>query len=82
MDALKKIFPISFGSDGIIKKIIIYIVAAIVGTVLLFIAGLLTGIPVVGFIIALVCRIVGIILDIYVIAGIVLAILVACKVIN
>ena len=79
MDLLKKIFPLSWkyknsGKDLIIG-IIIYVVAAILGGVLLAIAGLFTGIPVLGAILGIVLRAIGALIDVYVLAGIVIEVL-------
>lgn len=79
MDALKKIFPLSFKYTkdvaSLIIGILIYLVMGIVGGVVIGIAGL---IPIVG----LVCGIVGGLLDLYVLAGIVIQVLVFTKVLK
>lgn len=86
MDLLKKIFPISWKykteAKDLVIGIIIYIVAAIVGTVLLAIAGLFTGIPVLGAILGILLRAIGALIEVYVIVGIVLEVLLFAKVIN
>lgn len=86
MDLLKKIFPISWKYKNEVKDlvigIIIYLVAGIIGGVLLAIAGLFTGIPVLGAILGILLRAVGALIDIYVIAGIVIEILLFAKVIK
>ena len=67
MDTLKKIFPYSFGAEGIV----------------LALAGLLTGwIPVLGAIIGALLSIVGWVVEVYVIVGIVLLCLDYFKVIK
>ena len=86
MDSLKKIFPLSWkfkdsGKDLAIG-IIVYLVAGIIGGVLLAIAGIFTGIPVLGAILGILLRVVGAIIDVYVIAGIVIEILLFAKVIK
>ncbi|MBO4940525.1 MAG: hypothetical protein J6D30_05875 [Clostridia bacterium] len=79
---LKKFFPISY-SHSLLKAIIYYLVVAVVATVLIFLAGLITGwIPVVGAIVGWVLRIVGILADVYVIGGIVVSILVKIDVLK
>ncbi len=79
MDALKKIFPLSFKYTkdvaNLIIGILIYIVVGIIGGVLIGIVGL---IPFVGIVLALV----GGLLDLYVVAGIVIQVLVFCKVLK
>ncbi len=86
METLKKIFPLSFKrtdtAGSLIVGILLYLVVGIVAGVVIGIAGLLTGIPVVGFILALVLRLLGSIVDLYVLAGIVIQILVFAKVIK
>ncbi len=71
MDALKKLFPISFGAkdvSALVIKIAFYLVAAIVIGLLLWLVG---KIPVIGIIVG----IVGTIVEIYIICGIVLTVL-------
>lgn len=86
MDTLKKIFPLSwkYTKDvaNLIIGIIVYLVVGILAGVVIWVAGLLTVIPVLGFILALVLRILGAIVDIYIVAGIVIQILVFAKVIK
>ena len=78
MDFLKKLLPISFKAtdkDNFIKALVIYIVAAVVMTVV----GMLLGwIPVIGKLIS----IIGYVVDVYVTGGVVVAILVFTKVIK
>ena len=79
MDMLKKIFPLSFkyikDVPNLIIGIVLYLVAGIVGGVLLGIAGL---IPVVGIVV----RIFGGLLDLYVLVGIIILLLVYFKIIK
>ena len=87
MEALKKLFPMSFKytKDGanLAKGIILYIVAAIVAGLLLTISTLVTvWIPVLGVVIAWLLGIVGSLVEIYVVAGIVIQVLVFVKVIK
>lgn len=79
---LKKLFPYSY-QKSLLVSLIIYIVTAIVASLLIGFAGALTGwIPVVGDLVGWILRIVGIIVDIYVVGGIVVSILLALKVIK
>ena len=87
MDKLiKQLFPISWKYQKNGKElaigIIIYIVAFIIGGLLLGIAGLFTGIPVLGVILGWVLRIVGALLELYVVAGIIFSILIYVGVVN
>ena len=79
MDILKKVFPLSFKYVGevanLVIGIIIYVLVGIVGGAVI---GLTASLPVVGIILG----IVGALLDLYVTAGIVIEILVHCKVIK
>ena len=83
---IKKLFPISWKYQKNGKElaigIIIYIVAFIIGGLLLGIAGLFTGIPVLGVILGWVLRIVGALLDLYVVVGIIFSILIYVGVVN
>ena len=79
MDMLKKCFPLSFkytdSAANLIIGILIYLVAgAVAGAVI----GLLAGIPIIGFVFGLI----GSLLGIYVTAGIVIQVLVFCKVLK
>lgn len=86
MDTLKKIFPLSFKYVGDVKNLVIgvilYVVAGIIAGAVIGIAVLLTGIPVLGAILALVLRVLGSLVDLYVTAGIVIEFLVHFKVIK
>ena len=78
MDFLNKVFPISFKckeKEAFIKALIIYIVAGVVGGLII---GLLSRIPFVGVLFGLM----GYLAEVYVTAGIVLSILVFVKVIK
>ncbi len=72
MDALKKLFPYSFTKKkslgDLIVNIIVYLLAGIVGAALI---GLLGGIPVIGAAL----KIVGWLIDLYVLVGIILSVL-------
>lgn len=82
MEILKQIFPISFKKHenlgDLIVGILIYLAVGIVAGMLIAFAGLLTGIPVVGALLAIVLRVVGVVVDLYVLAGIILGILEYC----
>ena len=79
MDTLKKLFPLSFkyvkSVSDLVIGILIYLVAGIVGGVVIGITAL---IPIVSILAGLV----GGLLDLYVVAGIVILVLVYCKVIK
>ena len=86
METLKKFFPLSFKrtdtAGNLIVGILLYLVVGIVASVVIGVAGFLTGIPVVGALLAIVLRVVGALVDLYVLAGIVIQILVFAKVIK
>ena len=86
MDLLKKLFPISWKykseAKDLVIGIIIYLVAGIIGGVLLGVAGLFTGIPVVGAILGILLRAIGALVDLYVVAGIVIEVLLFAKVLK
>lgn len=86
MDALKKIFPYSFGAKdtgAFVIKIIVYIVATIIGSVLLGLTGAITGwIPVVGTLVGIILGAIGTLIDVYCVAGIVILVLVYLKVLK
>jgi hypothetical protein len=77
MDTLRKLFPLSFKKmesvSQLVIAVVIYVVIGIVASLLMLLAGLLTGwIPVAGVIIGWVLRIIGILVEAYVVGGIVL----------
>ena len=79
---LKKLFPYSY-QKSLLVSLIIYIVTAIVASLLIGFAGAITGwIPVVGTLVGWALRIVGIIVDIYVLAGIVISVLAFLKIVK
>ena len=79
---LKKLFPVSY-EKSLLIDIIKYLVVAIVASLLIWVAGFVTGwIPAVGALVGWILRIVGIVVDVYVVVGIVLSILVALKVVK
>ena len=79
MDILKKVFPLSFKYIGEVSSlvigIIIYVLVGIVGGAVI---ALTASLPVVGII----CGLVGLVLDLYVTAGLVIEILAHCKVLK
>lgn len=79
MDMLKKIFPISFKYADTVANLIIGILIYIVGGAIAgAVIGLLSGIPLIGFVFSLI----GSLLGIYSTAGIVIEILVFAKVLK
>ena len=87
MEALKKIFPLSwkYTKDvaNLIIGIILYVVVGIVAGALIALSTLLIGwIPVVGWLVAWALGVVGSLIGVYVLAGIVIQILVFAKVIK
>ena len=81
MDLLKRLFPISFKCinevSNLVIGIILYAVAGIIGGAIIALTGLI-NLP---FLIVIL-KLLGGLLDIYVTAGIVLSVLVYCKVIK
>ena len=86
MDMLKKLFPRAFAAteqSKLINTLIVYIVIAVIGAVVGWVVGTLLGwIPLVGFLVGLVLKIAGTIVDVYAIGGVVLTLLVYFKVIK
>ncbi len=82
MDLLMKLFPIrakAEDKDSLIKAIIIYAVGIVIGAVVNALVGALLGwIPVLPTLIGIVCWL----LDIYCTGGIVVSILIFCKVLK
>jgi len=78
MDLLKKLFPISFKSTEKNPFIIALIVYIVVGFIAGLVIGLLSKIPIIGFVFG----IVGAIFGLYTTVGLVLSILVFLKVIK
>ena len=84
---MNKYFPLSFkwSKDlvSMIIGIIIYLVVGAVAGACIWLAGFIGGlIPVVGVILCWVLRIIGIIVDIYVLAGIVILVLAFLKIVK
>lgn len=86
MDGIKKLFPHALKANdasSLVVAILLYLLGAVVGALVIWLAGLLTGwIPVVGTLVGIVCRIAGALVDLYALAGIIIAILVFCKVLK
>ncbi len=78
METLKKLFPFSFGVKDVATLIIKILIYVVVGAVLGFVLVILGKIPVVG----LLTGIVGTLVEIYLLAAIVIAILDFCKVLK
>ncbi len=79
METLKKLFPLSFKYTGSVANlvigVIIYLVVGIIGGLVI---GLTALIPIVN----IVCGLVGVLLDLYVVAGIVIQFLAHFKVLK
>ena len=88
MDFLKKFFPYSFGTQEVsqlVIRTIIYIVAIIIGGVLLGLIGFLNGliqIPLVTGLVGTLLGIIGSVVDVYCTAGIVIMFLAHFKVLK
>lgn len=87
MDALKKIFPLSWKYAkevaDLVIGVIIYVVAAVVASAAIWLAALVTGwIPVLGAVIGIVLGLLGTLVDIYAVAGIVILFLVKFDIIK
>ena len=87
MDALKKIFPISFkytkDAANLIIGILIYVVAGIIAGAIIWLSGMITGwIPVIGMLVGWILGLLGSLIDVYVVAGIVIQVLVFAKVLK
>ena len=79
MDLLKKFFPYSYGAKEVkdlVIKIIVYVVAMVIGGAMLGLVNLVVGwLPLIGGIIGWVLGLVGSLVGIYCLAGIVLLVL-------
>jgi len=87
MEQLKKIFPFSFKRTDTVKDLIIgivvYLCVGILAGLAIWLGGLVTGwIPVLGAVVGWVLKILGTLVDIYVVAGIIIKVLVYLKVID
>lgn len=79
MDMLKKFFPYSFGAKdttALVIKIVVYVVAMVVGGLLLSLIGLISGwIPLLGAVIGWILGVIGTVIEVYCVIGIVLSVL-------
>jgi len=79
MDLLKKFFPYSYGAKEVkdlVIKIIVYVVAMVIGGAMLGLVNLIVGwLPLIGGIIGWVLGLAGSLIEIYCVAGIVLLVL-------
>lgn len=79
---LKKYFPVSY-EKSLFGAIIKYLVVVIVASLLIWLSTALTGwIPVVGGLIGWILGIVSALVDLYAVAGIVIAVLVTLKILK
>lgn len=78
MDLLKKVFPISFRVSEVVGLVIALIIYVVLDVVCGVIIGFLAGLPIIGILFTLVGSLIGL----YGLIGIVLAILVFCKVLK
>ncbi len=65
MEILKKLFPLSFQAQDMAQLIIYCLIYVVAGTILGFVIGLLSKIPILGLIFTLIASLVGI----YIAAG-------------
>lgn len=84
MDMLKKLFPLSFKENAEVKdlviSIVVYVAAMVVAGLIFFLVGSLLGwIPLIGLLLGIVMKVIGVVIEIYCVGGIVLAILDYCK---
>ena len=87
MKTLKNLFPLSFKRNNsfinFIIALVIYLVIGAVAGLLIWFAGTITGwIPVAGTIVAWALRIIGTVVDLYVVIGIIIQILAFLKIIK
>ena len=78
LSSIKPFFPQAFKANDLKSFIIALVVYAVIAFVLGLVLGLLSAIPIVGFI----SKVVGWLVDLYCTAGIILAILVFLKVVK
>lgn len=78
MDALKKFFPFSFGAKDVASLVIKILIYLVVGIIIGFVIGILAKIPIIN----LVTGLVGALIELYSLAGIVIAVLDFCKVLK
>lgn len=78
MDFLKKYFPFSFKATDVAALIIAIVVYVVIGLLAGFVIGLINIVPLVN----IVCKLLGALVELYVLVGIVTSILVFCKVLK
>lgn len=80
---MKKFFPWSYSKAGLLMGLLYYVIVAVVASLLIGFAGAIFGwVPVAGTILSWALRIVGIIVDVWVVIGIVLRILVTLDIVK
>lgn len=78
MDLLKKVFPFSFGTADVAALVIRIIVYLLAGIVIVFVFSIVALIPIINILVGLV----GAVVELYILAGIVIAILDYLKVLK
>lgn len=78
MNTLKKFFPLSFGVNDLASLIIKIIIYLVLGAVIGFVLSIILFVPIINLLVGLA----GTLAEIYILAGIVIAILDFCKVIK
>lgn len=78
MDTLKKLFPYSFNAEDVASLVIKIIVYLVVGAIAGFVIGIFGKLPLIGIIASLV----GALAEIYILAGIIIAVLDFLKVLK
>ena len=87
MERLKKFFPISFSytenGTALAIGIVLYLIIGFLFSILIAVSGVLASvIPVVGNLVAIILSVISGIVEAYVVGGIVIQVLVYCKVIK
>lgn len=78
METLKKLFPLSFQAKDMAQLIIYCLIYLVAGVILGFVIGLLTRIPILGYIFVLISSLAGI----YITAGLVILFLAYFKILK
>ena len=78
LNAIKPYFPQAFKANDVKSLVIALVIYAVAAFVLGLVLGLLSAIPILGF----VARVIGWVVDLYCAAGVILAILVFLKVVK
>ncbi len=78
MEILKKLFPLSFQAQDMAQLIIYCLIYIVAGTILGFVIGLLSKIPILGLIFTLIASLVGI----YIAAGLIILFLYYFKILK